>query len=103
MTVKEEQDTDQGNPLRSDPTAQARRDAAEVTVAAGRGWREHQRAEVHAEVFAATSTGEEKARMPEVHAADGVVVVNTHGEAHFDNESFLVFMKQLEKARQVVA
>lgn len=68
-----------------------------------RGWRSHVKAEVHAEVPAATGGGEEKAKMPEIHAADGLVVVNTHGEAHFDSESFLVFMKQLEKARQVVA
>lgn len=72
----------------------------EETAAA---WRGHRPAEFHGEFAATTGAGEAKASSPEVHAADGYVVVNTHGEARFDRESFVVFRKALEKAFQVVA
>lgn len=66
-------------------------------------WREHPKAEVHGEFAAATVGGEEKANLPEIHAQDGYVLLNTHGEARLDRDQVVTFRKLLEQAFQVVA
>lgn len=66
-------------------------------------WREHPKAELHSEFDAATAGGEDKANLPEIHAQDGYIVLNTHGEARLDRDQVVVLRKLLEQAFQVVA
>lgn len=76
------------------------RKLAEETAAK---WRQHPKAEVHREFDATTGTGDEKATQAELHAADGFVVIDTHGQARMDRDQFVVFRKMVEQAFQVVA
>ena len=63
----------------------------------------HERTEVHREVDGLTSAGAEKAKPLEVHAVDGRVFMNTHGELVLDREGVIQAQKALAAAFQAVA
>lgn len=67
-------------------------------------WREHPTAEVHDENLPGlTAGGDTKATQPELHAAAGVVYLNTHGETRLTREDLVTWRKRLDEAFQVVA
>lgn len=81
--------------------AQTKKDESPAADVA-KAWRAHPKAEVHADVAATSAQGRSEKDI-EVHAADGVVLVNTHGEARLDRESLITLRKRLDEAFQVVA
>lgn len=70
---------------------------------AAAAWRLHPKSELHLELPGVTLGGEAKAKQPEIHAADGVVTFNSHGETRLSREDVVEWRKRLDQAFQVVA
>lgn len=62
----------------------------------------HNRVEMHREVHGVTVAGEEKSKPMEVHAFDGRVNLNTHGELVLDREGLIEARRALDAAFQAV-
>lgn len=71
--------------------------------AAAEAWRQHPTAEYHSELPGVTLAGEAKAKAPEIHAADGFVTINSHGDTRVGREDLVTWRKAFEQAFQVVA
>jgi hypothetical protein len=78
------------------------RETARLREATLAQWREHPKAELHVEVDVSLVSGRSEKRI-ELHALDGYVLLDSHGEVRLDRDAVITLRKQLDQAFQVVA
>lgn len=75
---------------------------SDIRAETAAAWREHPTVELHATAPASSSTGATDKEIS-VDAAEGYVVIDTHGAARLDREQLATLRKRLDSAFQVIA